>query len=97
MTKDERIKLYEIAMKRWGEDAQINQLLEEMGELITALNKYRRYKTCDEQTKKPYMENLYEEMADVQICLEQMENYFGEQKVEQMIDKKIVKLQNYLK
>jgi hypothetical protein len=46
MTKQDRIKLCHEAMKRWEQDSQINQMLEEMGELITAINKYRRYKNC---------------------------------------------------
>jgi NTP pyrophosphatase (non-canonical NTP hydrolase) len=97
MTKQDRIKLYNEAMKRWGEDSQINQMLEEMGELITAINKYRRYKNCDKKTKAPYMANLFEEMADVQMCLEQMQNYFGEQKYKRAFKKKMQKFINCLK
>ena len=51
----------------YGLDAQINQSMEEMAELIQALNKYRRSNGA-----KGTLENVIEEIADVEIMLEQL-------------------------
>ena len=50
--------------KHYGEANQLNQLQEELGELIVAVNKYRR--STDNIT------NLVEEIADVEIMLRQV-------------------------
>lgn len=50
--------------KHYGEANQLNQLQEELGELIVAVNKYRR--SADNIT------NLVEEIADVEIMLQQI-------------------------
>jgi len=42
------------------------------------------------------MENLYEELADVKLCLEQMEFMFGKDKVNATLDKKIQKFLSQL-
>ena len=97
MTREERNKYYDKAMSLWGEDAQINQMLEEMGELIVALNKYRRCVHYSPEKMEATMDNLFEEIADVKICLEQMENHFGNDKSEEYFYKKFQKLINYLK
>ena len=41
-TKEERLKVYDEATKLWGLVAQYDQCVEEMGELIVAINKYKR-------------------------------------------------------
>ena len=50
----------------WGCSPQINQAIEEMAELIQALNKYRRA-VCEETRN-----HVIEEVADVEIMLEQI-------------------------
>ena len=37
-------RLFEEAIRRWGVDAQLNQLIEECAEVIVAINHYRRGK-----------------------------------------------------
>ena len=91
MERSERDKLYKQAVEKWGEDAQLNQMEEEMAELIVAINKFKRARDFVAQRKEGVMENLYEELADVKLCLEQMEYIFGEQKIDDMLDKKIIK------
>ena len=62
MNKEE---LYKLAIETYGNEAQINQGVEEMAELIQAINKFRR---------KPSiltLKGIEEEMADVEIMLEQ--------------------------
>ena len=83
MTKQERIALYNKATKKWGMQAQIDQMIEEMAELTVALNKYKRMTFYHEaKNKEKVFENLYVELSDVSICLEQMIYMFGEDNVE---------------
>lgn len=56
---------------RYGYPAQSNQLVEECAELIQAINKYRRY--GNEQA----LENYIEEIADVEVMLEQIKHLVG--------------------
>ena len=62
MNKEE---LYKIAIETYGDEAQINQGIEETAELIQAINKFRR-NPCEEALK-----GIEEEIADVEIMLEQ--------------------------
>nr|DAM89302.1 MAG TPA: nucleoside triphosphate pyrophosphohydrolase [Caudoviricetes sp.] len=68
MNKEE---LYKFAIERYGDEAQINQGIEEMAELIQAINKFRR-NPCEETLK-----GIAEEIADVEIMLEQYKIIFG--------------------
>lgn len=59
-------RLYDKAIKVWGMRAQIDMAVEECAELIKALQKRKRvtaYETID---------NILEEMADVEIMIEQL-------------------------
>lgn len=63
--------------KHYGYEAQSNQLVEECAELIQAVNKYRRAvaglgQPVAEEKKAVAFENLIEEIADVEIMLEQI-------------------------
>lgn len=63
--------------KHYGYEAQSNQLIEECAELIQAINKYRRSRgTGQETTSKEQvaLDNLVEEIADVEIMLEQIKH-----------------------
>jgi NTP pyrophosphatase (non-canonical NTP hydrolase) len=66
--------LSEKALEKWGEDAQINQAIEEMAELTVALNHYRRGR----KTK----EDVAAEWADVLIMLSQLEVVIGREDTE---------------
>ncbi len=67
-------------------DQQINQVSEECAELIIALNKWRR----SPEGKKPDLGTIAEEIADVQIMLEQMKEAFQiDFLVERLIDEKL--------
>jgi len=97
MTKEERLNLYKKATKKWGEQAQIDQMIEEMAELIVALNKYKRMTFYKEQIdKEKVFENLYVELADVSICLEQMLHMFSEEEVEKVKISQLEKLKNII-
>lgn len=63
--------------KYYGYEAQSNQLVEECAELIQAVNKYRRVETglgqpVAEDKKAIARDNLVEEIADVELMLEQV-------------------------
>lgn len=55
----------------YGADTQTTVCMEECAELIQAISKLKRFNPEDPNNKvsrKELIENLYEEMADVQIC-----------------------------
>lgn len=71
----------------YGYEAQSNQLVEECAELIQAVNKYRRAKSrgqvfspllepsqADKDREQVALDNLVEEIADVEIMLEQVKD-----------------------
>lgn len=75
------------AIAEYGVDAQTDMMIEEMSELTKALCKYRR-KESDET-----LDNIIEEMADVQIMLDQMmEIYDRDGKFEKYRDTKLIRL-----
>lgn len=71
-----RQEILEDAVKTWGERSQEDMLLEEMSELAKAVLKLRREKRKE---MVPYaVSAIREEMADVQIMLDQMKIMYGE-------------------
>ena len=54
------------AISKWGENKQTDMLHEEIGELLQAINKHKRKNSLENR------ENLLEEIADVEIMLEQL-------------------------
>lgn len=65
----------------FGEDAQATVHMEECAELIQAISKMRRIRNSgalefDEKYLTAYY-NLVEEMADVLICIEQIQETYG--------------------
>lgn len=95
MDKQERLKVYKKAEELWGLVAQYDQAVEEMGELIVAINKYKRKCLYGEYANSAKVEaNLIEEIADVKMCLEQLQDYVGEQRVNEVFELKLQKLQD---
>lgn len=92
MNKEERLKIYKQAEDLWGLVAQYDQAVEEMGELIVAINKYKRKCLYGEYANNPKVEaSLIEEIADVKMCLEQLEEFVGSDKVNEVFDQKMQK------
>lgn len=59
------------SIARYGADTQTTVCMEECAELIQAISKLKRFNPEDPHNKvsrNELIENLYEEMADVQIC-----------------------------
>lgn len=71
----ERDKILMDAVTTWGRDAQALMMIEEMSELTKAISKF--YRATDDSGASAAIESIREEMADVQIMLDQMEIMFG--------------------
>lgn len=63
-------KLYILAIETWGADAQIGMLVEEIGEVLTALNKKGR------NTNGCSTDDFVGELVDLSIMLDQMKVIF---------------------
>lgn len=75
MNEADRKEVLFQAVKVFGEKSQIRMAIEEMSELIKALCKLERAETVAERDKA--FGNVIEEMADVQIMLDQLRIIFG--------------------
>lgn len=85
MKYEERKKIYRAAIDAWGVDAQQWIVVEELGELQTALSQMRRGRIGPE--------DVADEIADATIMLEQLQLMLGvEKRVEQGIARKIERL-----
>ena len=92
LTHEERLKIYDEATKLWGLVAQYDKCVEEMAEMIVAINKYKRKVLYKEyQNDDKVIKNLVEEIADVSICLEQMKHFFKDYKIDEVIEQKMQK------
>jgi len=76
-------------ISRYSDDAQAMVHMEECGELIQAISKMRRVKNKGGDDTEAYY-NLVEEMADVLICLEQIQETYGiyDTEIQAMVFKK---------
>lgn len=77
----EEEEILSMAMKKYGLDSQIGMVMEECGELLTALNQYKRGRIDKKR--------VAEEIADVIILMSQMSMVFGERDVKKNIDEKM--------
>lgn len=87
---NEQMDVYIDAIKKYGSDHQLNMLHEEMGELIVAISKYRR-NPCEKT-----ITNVQEEIADVQITIDQAKLIYGKKQVEEFIEKKTERLKKII-
>ena len=58
-------EIYDRAVDQWGIDAQLNEIMEELAELIIECNKVRRDKNGSD------LKEFAEELADAEIMIEQ--------------------------
>jgi hypothetical protein len=86
-TNEEEEKIYQACWKAW-KDLQYVMLFEEMAELTKTLTKSLRGKGIDS--------NIREEIADVQIMLDQMKVRYGAVYCEDMRQKKLESLKELL-
>lgn len=81
--------LYRAAIETWGEEAQIDMAGEECSELTTEIFRYWRGRS-DES-------DLAEEVADVEIMLEQLRVILGDPKVDAHKKHKLTRLRKRLR
>lgn len=93
MGEEERIALLTRAIRTYGEPAQIDMAIEEMAELTKALCKIKRAQAGCEVTAA--IGNVVEEMADVQIMLDQLRIIFH-RSTEEAEEAKLERLKNRL-
>ena len=86
MEKNDRIRLYDAAIKKWGIEPQKTMLYEELGELITALSQYTRGRATKE--------DVLTELADATIMIEQIALLLGFDDYEDELEKKLVRLRD---
>jgi len=77
----------ERALKHFGIDTQLLKLAEECSELSQAALKFHEYRSVERSAA------LAEELADVEIMLEQMRAYFGDTPVDAQRANKITRLE----
>jgi NTP pyrophosphatase (non-canonical NTP hydrolase) len=76
----ERNTLLQRAVDTWGRFAQVDMIIEEMSELTKALLKERRVPPALVNELENAIANIREEIADVQIMLDQMKLIYGDPK-----------------
>ena len=86
MQKEDRIKIYKEAIAKWGEEAQVNMLNEECGELITAVAQFRRGRTSHH--------DVMTELADASIMIEQLATMMNYEDFEKEKDRKLIRLRD---
>lgn len=73
-----RQEIMQKAIRHYGIDSQLIKMQEECGELITAISKYFIAAREDNpETWVEMTENVREEIADVNIMIQQMKRYGG--------------------
>ena len=78
MTVEREVRILEDAIAKFDKEAQIDMMIEEMAELAKALLKWRRAAMIDGDNTEEKYNAVLEEMADVQIMLNQMALIFGD-------------------
>lgn len=83
--------LYQRCIDKWGIGLQMNMLIEECSELITAVSRIMR-------GRNKVLNNLIEEIADVELLLGQIKHVYN---IEELVliekDRKIERLEKRLK
>jgi hypothetical protein len=83
--------IYQRAIYLWGEQAQIGMAIEELGELIVKLAKWGR------NHNGSTIGDVVEEIADVEIMMEQLRLIMGNDLVESEKRKKLARLEELVK
>ena len=84
----EETTIFKKALRVYGVDAQKRMLVEEMGELLTAMARAPRGRATKE--------DIITELADVSIMIKQMALVYGRDEFEQEVKRKIERLQEKL-
>jgi len=85
MNKQTRTDLYKRAIELWGSVSQYRQLQEECAELIAAINQFDRGRIS--------LDELAEEVADVEIMIEQARLMLSDRAVDLCKERKLHRLE----
>lgn len=89
MIKDKELQIYNDAIQKYGIMPQVLMVVEECGELLSALSKFNR-----SRIEAP---EVITELADVSIMVEQMAVYFGYEDFIKEKNRKLERLAKRLK
>ena len=81
-------EIYKKAIQTWGSESQTDMAIEEVGELLSAIGKFKRDRVDKSE--------LIDEIADVTIMMRQMALLHGFDEVEARIEFKLERLKNRL-
>lgn len=81
LTGAERMEIVERVAKYYGFAPQLDMMVEECGEMIVAINHYKRQRVSTER--------LIEEFADIWIVLKQMGVFLDESSIANVVDYKL--------
>ena len=85
ISKEKQREICKKAVRTFGENAQCIKAMEECGEMVHALAR----KVLDQD---PDLDNICEEIADVEILMEQMRVVFGDAFIDKWKQNKLEKL-----
>ena len=95
MKEARKQEIYKMMLDSSCENFQLDMMNEEMGELLQAINKYKRAKLFDPAKVTEARNEISKEMADVENLLNQMKYIF--QNGEKVEEYKIQKLKRIVK
>lgn len=95
MINEQERNIEYVALYTYGFEKQIDLMIEEMSELTKALLKLRRFDGNDTEYMKRHA-HVCEEIADVEIMLDQMKICFGEGNVSEWKEDKLDRLRKRL-
>ena len=89
---ENEVKTMQTALDKWGLNAQVGVAVDECAELIVVLQKYVN------RSKKPDVDEILDEIADVEMMLAQMRLSLGidDDMLRERIEHKFGKLNQYL-
>jgi len=90
---EDEIKIMQKCLDQWGLNAQVGQTVEECAKLIVALQKY-----VNRTPSTGMVENIFDEIADVEMMLGQMRLVLGidDDTLRKRIEYKFERLNQYL-
>lgn len=90
-------KLYKKTVDMWGEQSQMMIALEELAELQQAISKWGRARSIEEL--EPCRQNIIEEIADVEVMIEQISRMarINSSEVKDFKDKRLDRLRTLVK
>lgn len=87
-------EVFEKAIKTWGNQAQIDMVVEESGEVLSALGKVLTA-INHHNRKRIDLDNLIEEFVDVYIMMKQM-RYMNKERFDEIYEQKVNHIRNKL-